>query len=1618
MNGWFIQFNDWIHCRLHTGYYLRLVILAVAGFFPLAYGAPMTADYVAIPPFVAENTGKPNVIIALDISGSMKEPAYEDVGAGNWKTGLHDDFNAAVAYFGYFDSAKKYSYNYNYGFFVESGAGDWDGNFLNWLSMRRMDVVRKVLVGGKVRDRNGENFGGTTYYVLQGQNEPYDYSFRKSYSGSGAHTPYPDGQEFTIADGQIKPTTSANTASVALDSTMEIGRVTMDWAVGDAWQEVEFKNNYVNPIVVAHSVSYNGADPVVARVKDVGAAIGPNGGFRLRIQEWDYKDHNHTTEDVIYLVAESGSHSIALDGGGTLDFVAGKVLTNKVVGAVNTSFTPVAFSALPAKPAVFAGVSTYNESDQEAQVVTVRLQNISSAGFEVAMQEQELNAETHVNEYIHYIAAVPVSGTVSASGVPVEIGTTGTVMDDHWNTINFATTFPSPPMVAMNMQTFNGFNTASLRYGNAVHTASAVDVKVEEEQSSDSETTHTPEDVAYFAAPGSGINIVVGLTAEPTGIIQDNAAGMRFGLAVYNYDHTKSPSAIYVGNTVDGGTLFPCYPDTAKPLSLRTNYDICLETHVKAPIENIITVIEDHPLIWGTTPIAETLYEIYGYVAQLNNARNGHAYFYNNGTETDFPPAGTPSYPSYKINNDWDPYYYAEFGGKMKCAKTFVLHFNDGAPYNDWDNTNPSTIASSAISDGVGATGPQEMLDDVAHALRKNDCRSDLTEHQEIISYYVYAALDEKEINNDSTRKMREAAANGGFVDDNKNHLPDPAHPADFISYYDTFLNGGTCTVNEWDDNGDCNPDTFYLVNDGYKLVSELNAAFDSILRRASSGGAASVISASSSGEGAIFQAIFHTTQSNGGYDVKWTGDVHGLFIDSSGLLREDDGDKTLEDPGNDQIIDMCFDPGEQTVRVKLSSSEGDRPSESQAASCSVSTFNKTLFDVNYLWSGGEWLNSLTDVQATTQRSYTSNAKGRYIITGIDANGDGLIGPAEVNDFSALTFTGTNAGLLQAADTTQAAAIVDYIRGEDQAGFRSREYDNGKTWRLGDVVYSTPTPYGRPAENLHLLYFDNPTVKAEYTQYKTAYNERRQVIYAGSNDGMLHAFNGGWYDAANKTYHNAPSGKTGYDLGAELWAYIPYNFLPHLKYLADPSYGATTGNHIYGVDLQPRIFDAKIFSADADHPNGWGTVLVGGMRFGGGTITVDADTGAGTDIRTLRSSFFILDITNPEAPPKLLLEFTHPNLGFTTSTPAPFIYDGKFYLLFGSGPDNSKSGLQAAQSTQAAHLFLLNLHTMALEPSFGASGVLTLAEPASFISDIASFDYGLDYNVNGIYFGTVSGSGAPWSGKLYRIKTQNDDDTLLPISSWSPSVLLDANLPIVAKPAGSFDELGNRWIFVGTGRYLTRFDATDTAQQKFFGVKEPRNTSGDFSWSGAVISGLVDVTNAEVESVTGELSGVSLAGLPATPTFFDLAKRMSQFDSDYVDGWYRDLPPAGNRVIGEATVFGGTLNHTAYKPSAATCTVDGESQLYVVYYTTGTASAIPIIGAKTSNGANGHPLVQTLIDIGSTPALTPSLHTGKGYSSDRDSKAFVQTSDGKVIGVDQSNNDAVRSGEGSWRIYQ
>lgn len=680
--------------------------------------------------------------------------------------------------------------------------------------------------------------------------------------------------------------------------------------------------------------------------------------------------------------------------------------------------------------------------------------------------------------------------------------------------------------------------------------------------------------------------------------------------------------------------------------------------------------------------------------------------------------------------------------------------------------------------------------------------------------------------------------------------------------------------------------------------------------------------------------------------------------------------------------------------------------------------------EIGTLWNARSQLSNLADTNIVTQRTYTTatNAAtgGRYIKTWID-DGDGIVDSGEVIDFEAASIDATNFGFLNVATLAEAQDVVNYIRGQEIAGYRNRTIDyagtGDKVMRLADVVNATPTIVGAPQEALNLLYKD-----ASYGTFRKQYAQRRQVLYVGSNGGMLHAFNGGFYNSASRSF--LTSGKdyagtsvTEHPLGAELWAYVPMNLLPHLKWLRDPKY-----SHVYYVDGKPKVFDAKIFANDLDHPEGWGTVLVVGMRFGGGKMTVDT-AGDGLigdptpgDNREFRSSYIVMDITNPEKPPKLLAEIPMPDGSFTTSYPAALaIKDkdstldaNKWFLTFGSGP----TGLNGV-SNQNAKLYVFDLGqittpSITQQPPPGCSmenigtGAMEIIVcntnvANSFVGDPMTVDWELNYKANSIYFGLVGDTDSD-SGRVMWIDTNEDPDT----DSWSAlDTAIDVSQPVVSSVTPGVDETGQRWIYFGTGRFYVKADQLNTTNQAIYGVK--------ITGSEVDVTDLLNVTGAKVRT-NGDLSGMT-----GMTSFEDLVDEIA----NNKEGWYLTLPPiqgtAGSapatRVINSSALAGGVLFTTAYQPGIDQCTGEGYSRLYGLYYKTGTAYPSPRILGTYLDGTIEYS--SSFIELGHGFATTPSLHSGTG-TGDKEVSVFTQLSTGAIIRTEASTVESVRSGMTSW----
>ena len=142
------------------------------------------------------------------------------------------------------------------------------------------------------------------------------------------------------------------------------------------------------------------------------------------------------------------------------------------------------------RPVVMTTITTTNEGD----AVTMRLRNISTTKFDYRMQEQEINSKQHVSEKAGYIAWEPSAGSVD--DLIFEIGRTSDSIKQDFQALSFYEPFSSPPVFVAGMQTTDGGDTATVRCQNKQ--ADGIDIKVEEEQSRDTEMNHTTEVIGYM----------------------------------------------------------------------------------------------------------------------------------------------------------------------------------------------------------------------------------------------------------------------------------------------------------------------------------------------------------------------------------------------------------------------------------------------------------------------------------------------------------------------------------------------------------------------------------------------------------------------------------------------------------------------------------------------------------------------------------------------------------------------------------------------------------------------------------------------------------------------------------------------------------------------------------------------------------------------------------------------------------------------------------------------------------------------------------------------------------------------------------------------------------------
>jgi type IV pilus assembly protein PilY1 len=757
----------------------------------------------------------------------------------------------------------------------------------------------------------------------------------------------------------------------------------------------------------------------------------------------------------------------------------------------------------------------------------------------------------------------------------------------------------------------------------------------------------------------------------------------------------------------------------------------------------------------------------------------------------------------------------------------------------------------------------------------------------------------------------------------------------------------------------------YYEVTDPATLREALIQAFQDILKRAAAGTAASVL-ASGEGSGAnLIQAVFYPRRKVRDAEIAWTGRLTNFwyFVDpffSQSSIYEDNASHEYFNRTEDNRVTFFFDTTLEKTMAHRYPPSGTLPDIE---------FEKLVS----LWEAGIQLwqrdHTTRNIKVSTDSgvhdfttAIAGSLKPLFDLPTADTNGDGFAD-------GDLDHSGG------APDENDAGILIRYVRGEDFPAYpwlRSRTVkidsnengtiDAGETnvWKLGDILNSTPKISSWVPLNNYDQRYNDVSYKAfldDANKYKN-----RGMVFAGGNDGMLHAFKLGKLGVKNKPQGCSLSGDniaclanpddylggSAVPLGNEVWSFIPKNVLPYLKFKKELDYC-----HVYTVDLSPYVFDASIgdpgsgdISGDVRPGDGstWRTIVIGGMRFGGACKNSCPDANCiQTPVSDLGySSYFALDVTD-QSSPTLLWEFSNENLGLTTTGPVVVrvgdpANNGKWFVVFGSGPTGpiSTSDQQfLARSDQNLRFFILDAKTGSLARTID-TGI-----PEAFAGSMinSAMDVDSNYKDDIVYIGYVKKAAltSTWTqGGIGRLQTKQSTNT----SDWAWSQVIDNIGPVTSSVTRLLPKSkGQLWIFFGTGRYYFEQQATvddENGLRSLFGIKEPcYSTSGlNASCTAAFSGSLTDVSNTPNADPSAIADGWRI-NLEASGnyTYCDV-RNPDGTCAQSVQRFYR-----AERVITDPlTTRSGLVYFVSYKPYSDVCAYGGKSFIWATRYNTGGAA--------------------------------------------------------------------------------
>jgi type IV pilus assembly protein PilY1 len=605
---------------------------------------------------------------------------------------------------------------------------------------------------------------------------------------------------------------------------------------------------------------------------------------------------------------------------------------------------------------------------------------------------------------------------------------------------------------------------------------------------------------------------------------------------------------------------------------------------------------------------------------------------------------------------------------------------------------------------------------------------------------------------------------------------------------------------------------------------------------------------------------------------------------------------------------------------------------------------------------------------------------------------------------------------LDTGDATTTPYRFNYLRGDRSneittagtctyqssvACFRAR------TSLIADIVDSSPTWVGPPSLNYTATWQDKlypGTSMAEnsgqsYLQFTTAEETRPNIVYVGSNDGMMHGFRSGSSDSSG----NFTTATTPND-GQEVIAYVPGSLLLSPStggacaslsqtgsvvqniHGVTPAYGSTAACVTAALDFSNVQYghnfyvDATPGTGDLYYSGAWHSWLVSGLGAGGAAI-------------------FALDITNPtagnfiesNASSLVVGEWTAStitcvsnttcgnSLGSTFGTPViRRLHDGRWAVIFGNGYGSTSGD---------AGIFVMTVDTNGNKLFYYLSTGNTGTNKNNGIGYVAAADLDGDHITDYVYAGDLMGN-------LWRF-----DLTSATESTWAvtpgPLFTTAAGQPIttaVTVSSGATTAGGSTLLVTfGTGQ---RTQFTNTAQVSYQAATQ--SLYGVWDWNMSAWNAKSSVQFAALSAAATGLIGPNYSLAPSNlqqqiftlnsdnttrdinnPTTICWAGAPGCTGSNGKFGWYLNLIGTKEQIIYNPLQEDGVFIVNSIVPAnnvVTSCTTNTDAgYTYAISVLTGTAPPNFFIGYHDAAAA-GDPLSA----VGTMFPVTGSSGAGTG----------------------------------------